>query len=69
MNGRRECPQGTRKMKWISVEYEGWAATFVVIRSSEAETQRYYGYTKKEAERRYREKFGLVGMRLKRIAI
>lgn len=56
-------------MKWISVEYEGWAATFVVVRSSEAETQRYYGYTKKEAERRYREKFGLVGMRLRRLSV
>lgn len=56
-------------MKWISVEFEGWAATFVVVRSSEADTERYYGYTKKEAERKYRQKHGLVGVRMRRLAI
>jgi len=56
-------------MKWISVEFEGWAATFVVVRSSEAETERYYGYSKKDAERKYRQKYGLVGMKLRRIAV
>ena len=56
-------------MKWISVEFEGWAATFVVVRSSEADTARYYGYTKKEAERRYRQKYGLVGVRMRRVTV
>ena len=56
-------------MKWISVESEGWASTFVVVRSSEAETERYYGYSKKEAERRYRAKYGLTGMRMNRLHI
>ena len=58
-----------KNMKWISVEFEGWAATFVVVRSSEAETERYYGYSKKDAERKYRQKYGLVGMKLRRIAV
>lgn len=58
-----------KNMKWISVEFEGWAATFVVVRSSEAETERYYGYTKKEAERKYRQKYGLVGVRMRRMSI
>ena len=58
-----------KTMKWISVDFEGWAATCVVVSSSEADTERYFGYTKKEAERRYREKFGLVGMRLRRLSI
>ena len=56
-------------MKWISVEFEGWAATFVVVRSSEADTERYYGYTKKEAERKYRQKYGLEGVRMRRLAV
>ena len=56
-------------MKWISVEYEGWASTFVVVRSSEARTERFYGYSKKEAERKYRQEYGLVGMRLTRISV
>ena len=56
-------------MKWISVEFDGWAATFVVVRSSEADTERYFGYTKKEAERKYRQKYGLVGVRMRRVAI
>lgn len=57
------------KMNWISVEYEGWAATFVVVRSSEADTERYYGYSKKEAEQKYRQKHGLVGVRMRRVTI
>lgn len=56
-------------MKWISVEFEGWAATFVVVRSSEADTERYFGYTKKDAERLYRQKYGLEGVRMRRLAI
>lgn len=56
-------------MKWISVEFEGWAATFVVVRSSEADTERYFGYTKKDAERRYRQKYGLVGVKMRRLSI
>lgn len=56
-------------MKWISVEYEGYACTFVAVRSSEAETCRYFNMSKKEAERRYRAKFGLVGVRMRRIAV
>lgn len=56
-------------MSWISVEYEGWACSFVVVRSSEADTQRYFGYSKKEAERIYRQKYGLVGKRMKRLHI
>ena len=56
-------------MKWISVEFEGWAATFVVVRSSEFGSERYYGCTKKEAERKYRQKYGLVGVRMRRVAI
>ena len=56
-------------MKWISIENEGWAGIFVVVRSSEAATERYYGYSKKEAERRYRQKYGLEGVRMMRIAI
>lgn len=55
-----------KNMKWISVEFEGYAATFVVVRSSEADTERYYGYSKNEAERKYREKYGLVGLKMKR---
>lgn len=58
-----------KNMKWISVEFEGWAATFVVVRSSEADTERYFGYTKKEAEREYRQKHGLVGLKMKRIHV
>lgn len=54
-------------MKWISVEFEGWAATFVVVRSSEAEPERYYGYSKKEAERKYRQKYGLEGVRMRKL--
>jgi hypothetical protein len=56
-------------MSWISVEYEGWASSFVVIRSSLGETERYFGYSKKEAERMYRQKYGLVGKRMKRIKV
>lgn len=56
-------------MRWISVEYEGWACTFVVVRSSEGPTERYLNFTKKEAERHYREKYGLIGMRMRRLAI
>lgn len=56
-------------MKWISVEFEGWAATFVVVRSSEADTERYYGYSKKEAERMYRQKYGLVGVKMRRVSV
>lgn len=56
-------------MSWISVEFEGWASTFVVVRSSEAETCRYFGYSKRDAERLYRQKFGLVGKRMRRISI
>ena len=56
-------------MRWISVEFEGWAATFVVVRSFLGETRRYFGYSRKEAERRYREEFGLVGARLRRLSI
>ncbi len=55
-------------MKWISIESEGWAGTFVAIRSSEVVgVERYYGYTKKEAEQHYRQKYGLIGKRLRRI--
>lgn len=56
-------------MKWISVEYEGWAATFVAVRSSEAATERYIGYSKKDAERKYRQKYGLVGVKMRRAAV
>lgn len=56
-------------MKWISVEFEGWAATFVVVRSSEADTERYYDYTKKDAERLYRQKYGLIGVRMRRLSV
>ena len=56
-------------MKWISVEFEGWASTFVVVRSSEADTERYFGYSKKEAEQRYRQKYGLVGVKMRRVSI
>lgn len=54
-------------MRWISVEYEGWACSFVVVRSSLGETERYFGYSKKEAEQRYRQKHGLVGVRMRRL--
>lgn len=54
-------------MKWISVETEGWAGTFIVIRSSEVEgTWRTFGCSKKEAERKYRSKYGLEGVRMRR---
>lgn len=52
---------------WISVSVEGWPGLFVVIRCGLGETRRYYGYSKKEAERRYRAEFGLIGARLSRI--
>jgi len=52
---------------WISVSVEGWAASFVRINSGLGETRRYYGYSVREAEKRYREEFGLVGARLTRI--
>ena len=56
-------------MKWISVEYDGYAGAVIVIKSSEADTQRYFGYSKKEAERRYRQKYGLEGVRMRRVEI
>lgn len=56
-------------MKWISVEFEGWAATFVVVRSSEAPTEWFFNYSKRDAERVYRQRYGLVGMRMRRIAV
>lgn len=52
-------------MKWISVNYEGWACKFVAVSSSEAPTERFYGYSKRDAERRYREKYGLVGVKMR----
>ena len=54
-------------MYWISIEFDGWAGSFIVVRSFIGETRRYIGYSKKEAERRYREEFGLIGKHLKRI--
>ena len=54
-------------MDWICISSEGWAGTFIVIRSFIGETRRYYGYSKKDAERRYREEFGLIGKHLTRI--
>lgn len=54
-------------MRWISIKREGWPGTFVVISSHLGETRRYYGYTMKEAERRYREEFGLKYIPLARI--
>lgn len=57
-------------MKWISVEFEGWAGSFIAIRSSEVSgTERFFGYSKKEAERKYRQKYGLEGVRMRRVAI
>lgn len=57
-------------MKWINVEFEGWAGSFIAIRSSEVSgTERYFGYSKKEAERRYRQKYGLVGVRMRRVEV
>ena len=55
-------------MAWISVEREGWAG-FIVIRSSVADTRRYFGYSKRDAERKYREEFGLKNWKLDRIHI
>lgn len=65
-------PQGPKQsktfiMNWISVNFEGWAGSFIVVRSFIGETRRYYGYSKKEAERRYREEFGLIGKHLVKI--
>lgn len=54
-------------MRWISVQYEGWARTFVVIKSNLGETRRYYGYSKRDAERKYRAEFGLEHIPLARI--
>ena len=54
---------------WISITVEGWPGCFICIKSYLGETRRYYGFTKKQAERRYREEFGLVGKRLKRLNI
>lgn len=57
-------------MRWISVEFEGWVGSFIAIRSSEVSgTERYFGYSKKEAEQKYRQKHGLVGVRMRRVAI
>lgn len=57
-------------MRWISVEFEGWAGSFIAIRSSEVSgTERYFGYSKKEAERRYRQKYGLVGVQMRRASV
>lgn len=57
-------------MKWISVEFEGWAGSTIAIRSSEVSgTEYYFGYSKKEAEQRYRQKYGLVGMKMRRVAV
>lgn len=57
-------------MNWISVEFEGWAGSCIAIRSSEVEgTKRYFGYTKKDAERLYRQKYGLEGVRMRRVSI
>ena len=39
-----------------------------MVRPSEADTQRYFGYSKKEAERIYRQKYGLVGKKVNKIA-
>lgn len=57
------CPS----FAWISVGVEGWAGGVIVIRCGYGETRRYYGYNKREAEKRYREEFGLIGARLTRI--
>ena len=57
-------------MKWISVEFEGWAGSFIAIRSSEVSgTERYFGYSKKDAELKYRQKYGLVGVRMRRVSV
>lgn len=54
---------------WISVSFEGWAGAIVVIRCGLVEgVKRYSGFTLKEAERRFRERFDLVGVRLRRVA-
>lgn len=51
-------------MKWISVNTDGWAGVFVVIRSYLGETRRYYGMNPKQAEMRYRDEMGLRGAKL-----
>ena len=51
-------------MKWIEVSLDGWAGVFVVVRSYLEETRRYYGMTHKQADKRYREEFGLIGKKL-----
>ena len=51
-------------MKWIEVSLDGWAGVFVVVKSYLEETRRYYGMTPKQAEKRYREEFGLIGKKL-----
>lgn len=51
-------------MKWISVNFEGWAGSFVVVTSYLGETRRYFGYTLKQAEGLYRSEFGLTGEKL-----
>lgn len=57
-------------MKWISVEFEGWAGSCIAIRSSEVSgTERFFGYSKKEAEQRYRQKYGLIGVRMRRLSV
>lgn len=56
--------RGGRGMKWIQVNTDGWAGVFVVVRSYIEEARRYYGMTPKQAEKRYRQEFGLTGKKL-----
>lgn len=51
-------------MNWISINADGWAGVFVVVRSFLGETRRYYGYTLKQAEKAYRAEFGLTAKKL-----
>lgn len=54
---------------WISVSVEGYAGTFVRVDCGlvDDSAQRYFGYSRREAEKAYRQKYGLQGVKLTRI--
>lgn len=57
------------ELAWISVSVEGYAGTFVRVDCGlvDDSEQRYYGYSRREAVKAYRQKYGLQGVKLTRI--
>lgn len=53
---------------WIAIHCCGWAGGFIEISCGLGETRRYFNYSRRDAERAYRQEFGLIGARLTRLA-